>query len=89
MISALNLGGRTAVKLPFQNIFLINEERFRYVTQQNTHLAKININEITDTLLENTEVSSYFNSIVDTSGVDNFDDDAREKHLHDRLSFYV
>ena len=71
LISALNQGGLTAVKLPFQSIFLITEEKFRYVTQQNTQLAKINISELTDTLLEKKELISYFKSIVDTSGVDN------------------
>ena len=49
LISALNCSGLAAVKLSFQNIFLITEEKFRYVTQQNTHLAKINISELTDT----------------------------------------
>ena len=67
---------------------MITEEKFRYDTKQNPHLAKINI-ELTNTLLENTELISYFNSIVDTSGVDNFDDDAHEKLLHDMLSLYL
>ena len=57
--------------------FLISEEK--YATQQNTYLSKININELTDTLLENTEFISYFNSVVDTSCVDNFDDNTRER----------
>ena len=52
LISALNRGGLTAVKLPFQNIYLITKEKFRCATQQNTHLAKISINELTD-ILEN------------------------------------
>ena len=66
-------------KIPFQNFFffLISEEK--YATQQNTYLSKININELTDTLLENTEFISYFNSVVDTSCVDNFDDNTRER----------
>ena len=66
-------------KFPFQNFFffLISEEK--YATQQNTYLSKININELTDTLLENTEFISYFNSVVDTSFVDNFDDNTRER----------
>ena len=66
-------------KFPFQNFFffLISEEK--YATQQNTYLSKININELTDTLLENTEFISYFNSVVDTSCVDNFDDNTRER----------
>lgn len=81
-ISALNCGGLTVVKLSFQNIFLITEEKFRYVTKQNTYLAKTNINELTDTLLENTELISYFKLIVDTSGIDNFENDALEKLLH-------
>ena len=68
---------------------MITEEKFRYATQQNTRLAKINVSELTDTLLENTELISYFNSILDTSGVDNFDDDAREKLLHDMLILYL
>ena len=49
----------------------------------------MNINEWADTLLENTELISYFKSIVDTSDVDNFDDDARDKLLHDMLSLYL
>ena len=79
LISALNLEGLTEFKLPFQNIFLITGEKFRSATQQNTDLAKINISELTDTLLGNTELISYFNSIVDTSGGDNFSNGAREK----------
>ena len=67
---------------------MITEEKFRYDTKQNPHLAKIN-SELTNTLLENTELISYFNSVVDTSGVDNFDDDAHEKFLHDMLSLYL
>ena len=89
LISTLNCGGLAAVKLPFPNIFLITEEKFRYVTQQNTHLVKININELTDPLFENTEFISYFNSIVHTSGVDNFDDNAHEKLLHGMVSLYL
>ena len=67
-------------KIPFKNFFfffLISEEK--YATQQNTYLSKININELTDTLLENTEFISYFNSVVDTFCVDNFDDNTRER----------
>ena len=79
LISAFNRGGLTAKKFPFQNFFLITEEKFGYARQQNTHLPKININELTDTLLENTEFISYFNSVVDTSCVDNFDDNTRER----------
>ena len=52
---------------------MITEEKFRYVAQQNTHMAKINISELTNTLLEKTELISYFSSIVNTSGVDNFE----------------
>ena len=33
LISALNLEGLTEFKLPFQNIFLITEEKFRSATQ--------------------------------------------------------
>ena len=57
---------------------MISEEKFGYATQQNTHLSKISNNELTDTLPENTEFISYFNSVVDTSCVDNFDDNTRE-----------
>ena len=61
----------------------------RYATEQNTHLAKTNISALTNSLLEYTKLISYFNSIVDTSGVDNFDDDAHEKLLHDMLSLFL
>ena len=76
-------------KFPFQNFFffLISEEK--YATQQNTYLSKININELTDTLLENTEFISYFNSVVDTSCVDNFDDNTRERLFSDLSSLYL
>ena len=33
---------------------MITEEKFRYATQQNTHMAKTNISELTNTLLEKT-----------------------------------
>ena len=40
-------------------------------------------------MLENTELISYFNSIMDSSGVDNFDEETREKLLNHMLSFYL
>ena len=89
LISALDRHGLTAVKFLIQNIFLITGEKFRFVTQQNTHLTEVNINELTDTLLENTELISYFNSILDTSGVGTFDNNGLEKLLHDMLSLYL
>ena len=58
----------------------------RCATQQSIHLSKIKISELIYNLLENTELIRYCNSIVDTSGVDNFDDNARKKLLHDMLS---
>ena len=79
MISALNCDRLAAVKLPFENIFLITEGKFRYAAQQKTHMAKINISELTNTLLEKTELVSYFSSIVNISGVDNFE--SRLKNL--------
>ena len=88
-ISALDRHGLTAVKFLIQNIFLITGEKFRFVTQQNTHLTEVNINELTDNLLENTELISYFNSILDTSGVGTFDNNGLEKLLHDMLSLYL
>ena len=54
LILVLNRGGLTAVKLLFENIFLIAKQKFRYATQQNTHSAKINISELIDTLLKYT-----------------------------------
>ena len=89
LILALDRHGLTAVKFLIQNIFLITGEKFRFVTQQNTHLTEVNINELTDTLLENTELISYFNSILDTSGVGTFDNNGLEKLLHDMLSLYL
>lgn len=80
LISSFNRAGLTAKKISISEFFfffLISEEK--YATQQNTYLSKININELTDTLLENTEFISYFNSVVDTSCVDNFDDNTRER----------
>ena len=80
LISSFNRAGLTAKKnsiSEFFFFFFISEEK--YATQQNTYLSKININELTDTLLENTEFISYFNSVLDTSCVDNFDDNTRER----------
>ena len=33
---------------------MITEEKFRYAAQQNTHMTKTNISELTNTLLEKT-----------------------------------
>ena len=73
----------------FRIFFLITEEKFGYARQQNTHLPKININELTDALLENTEFISYFNSVVDTSCVDNFDENTRERLFFDLSNLYL
>lgn len=88
-ISALNCGGLTVVKLSFQNIFLITEEKFRYATQQ--HLFSKDQNQWINRYFtwEETELISCFNSIVDTSGVDNFDDDTLEEPLHDMVNLYL
>ena len=88
LISVFNHGGLTAIKLQritaIKNIFFISERKFRYSTQEKIHLAKINISKLPIIWLEN-KLVSYFNSIMDSSGVDHFYVYAYEKLVNDML----
>ena len=67
-----------------QKIFHFRFFFFFFISEE-----KINTNELTDILPENTEFISYFNSVVDTSCVDNFDDNTRERLCFDLSSLYL
>ena len=89
LVKTLSRGGLTAVSLEFQRMFLKTEIAFRIETSKDTHLDSINIQKIAENLMEDTEVISHYNSIVDSSGVPNVTDELRESLLSNMLRLYL
>ena len=89
LVNCLNRGGLTAVSIDFQRMFLKAEVQFRKVTTTNNHLKSIDVNSITYSLMQDTEVISYYNSVVDTCGVENIDSEDRENLLQNMLQLYI
>ena len=89
LIQTLDRGGLTAVNIAFERIFLRTEEYFRKCTQEKSHLSTINISDMVNNLLQNTEVISHYKSVVDTCGVVSPDDEDCAALLIDMLSLYL
>lgn len=89
LIDCLNRGGLTAVSIEFQRIFLKTEMQFRIATTNQNHLKSIDVKSITNVLMQDTEVISYYNSVVDTSGVKNFQDENKENLLENMIQLYL
>ena len=89
LVNCLNRGGLTAVSIEFQRMFLKAEIRFRIATTTNNHLKNIDVNNITHSLMQDTEVVSYYNSVVDTSGVENLQDEEKDNLLQNMLQLYL
>ena len=89
LVNCLNRGGLTAVSIDFQRMFLKAEVQFRKVTTTNNHLKSIDVNSITYSLVQDTEFISYYNSVLDTCGVENIDSEDRENLLQNMLQLYI
>ena len=89
LVNCLNRGGLTAVSLDFQRMFVKVEVQFRKVTTTNNHLKSIDVNSITYSLMQDTEVIGHYNSVVDTSGVENIENEDRENLLQNMLQLYI
>ena len=89
LVNCLNRGGLTAVSLDFQRVFVKAEVQFRKVTSTNNHLKSIDVNSITYSLMQDTEVISHYNSVVDTSGVENIEIEDRKNLLQNMLQLYI
>ncbi|XP_047123666.1 uncharacterized protein LOC124806636 [Hydra vulgaris] len=86
LIEAQNRGGLTAVNNECQQIFVKAEIQFRNETNIN-HLQEIDINRMTMELLKDTEVVSFYNSILTGCGVD-IDNDVSKNLLENMVKLY-
>ena len=89
LVSCLTRGGLTVVSIDFQRMFLKAEIQFRKVTSTSNHLKSIDVNSLTYFLMQDAEVISYYNSVVDTSGVENIDIEDRENLQQNMLQLYL
>ena len=87
LIHLLNRGGLTAVTDETFKIFYCAEEKFRAETEVDL-LRKIDVKQMSLDLLNNVDVASYYNALVDSSGTD-VADEIKQNLLESMLKLYL
>jgi hypothetical protein len=88
LISVLNRGGLTSVVEECQQLFSCAELKFRIETSQH-NLRKVDTKKIVYELLQDPDVISFYNCIVDRSDENNVDDELKMNLLEDMLKLYL
>ena len=87
LIHLLNRGGLTAVTDETFKIFYRAEEKFRAETEVDL-LRKIDVKKMSLDLVNNVDVASYYNALVDSSGTD-VADEIKQKLLDSMPKLYL
>ena len=89
LIKSQTRGGLTAVTDECQKIFLRAEETFRSETMTNKHLQQIDIRKMISSLMNNTEVVSFFNTLAETGEGDPIEAELKYNLLEGMLKLYL
>ena len=82
-------GGLTKVVDEAQEMFILAEQLFRKTTETEKHLKKIDINAMTEELLQDTKIISLYKAIIGTSDTNDRDNEVKVNLLENILKLYL
>ena len=82
-------GGLTKVVDEAQEMFILAEQLFRKTTETEKHLKKIDINAMTEELLQDTKIISLYKAIIGTSDTNDLDNEVKVNLLENILKLYL
>ena len=85
----IQTGGLTKVVDEAQEMFILAEQLFRKTTETEKQLKKININAVTEELLQDTKIISLYKAIIGTSDTNDLDNEVKVDLLENILKLYL
>ena len=81
--------GLTKVVDETQEMFILAEQLFRKTTEKEKHLKKIDINAITEELLQDTKMIGLYKAITGASDTNDLDNEVKVNVLENILKLYL